>query len=141
MAEQRVSLITLGTRDLAKSRRFYVEGFEWEPVFENEEIVFYQLNGVILATFADAALKHDMATDDIRRPGAFAIAHNVRDRSEVEPLMEKLANAGGHVLRPADEPPIGGLRGYVADPDEHAWEIAYNPGFPIDADGNIRFGS
>jgi uncharacterized protein len=142
MAEQRISLITLGTRDLAKSRRFYVEGFGWEPVFENDEIIFYQLNGVILATFADSALMEDMGGEvDLKRPGAFALAHNVRERTEVEPLMASLAAAGGRILRPADVPPIGGLRGYVADPDEHAWEIAYNPGFAIDKDGNVQFGT
>ncbi|MBU2588262.1 MAG: VOC family protein [Alphaproteobacteria bacterium] len=141
MAEPRISLITLGSRNLAKSRRFYVDGFGWEPVFENEEIIFYQLNGVILATFADAALKEDMVAGELYRPGAFAIAHNVREEGEVEALMTDLAAAGGRILRRADAPPIGGLRGYVADPDEHAWEIAYNPGFAIDNDGNILFGT
>ncbi|MDZ4307231.1 VOC family protein [Allopontixanthobacter sp.] len=141
MAEQRISLITLGSRDLVKSRRFYVDGFGWKPVFENDEIIFYQLNGVILSTFADAALQDDMASGEFCRPGAFALAHNVRAEKEVEALMSDLVSAGGRVLRPADAPPIGGLRGYVTDPDDHAWEIAYNPAFPIDDDGNIVFGT
>ncbi|WP_246844950.1 VOC family protein [Altererythrobacter sp. TH136] len=51
MAEQRLSLVTLGTRDLARSRRFYTDGFGWTPAFENEEIIFYQLGGIILGTF------------------------------------------------------------------------------------------
>ncbi len=140
MAEQRASLVTLGTRDLTRSRRFYTDGFRWTPAFENEEIIFYQLGGIILGTFEEGALERDMGRGGLARPGAFALAHNVRSREEVEPLMTSLVAAGGLVLRPADEPPIGGLRGYVADPDDHAWEIAYNPGFAIDADGNVRFG-
>ncbi|TCJ37226.1 VOC family protein [Parafrankia sp. BMG5.11] len=140
MAEQRLSLVTLGTRDLARSRRFYTDGFGWTPAFENEEIIFYQLGGIILGTFEEGALERDMGRGSLSRPGAFALAHNVRSREEVEPLMTSLVAAGGLVLRPADEPPIGGLRGYVSDPDDHAWEIAYNPGFAIDADGNVRFG-
>lgn len=141
MSEQRVSLITLGTRDLGGSRRFYVEGFGWNPVFENDEIVFYQLNGVILATFADGALEADMNRSGLVRPGSFAMAHNVRREEEVEPLMRALVAAGGTLLRSADVPPIGGLRGYVADPDDHAWEIAFNPQFGIGPDGNMIFGT
>ncbi|MGB3377445.1 MAG: VOC family protein [Allopontixanthobacter sediminis] len=141
MAEPRVSLITLGSRDLEKSRRFYVDGFGWKPVFENDEIIFYQLNGIILSTFADAALQKDVTRGELLRPGAFALAHNVRAESEVKALMNDLVAAGGRVLRPADAPPIGGLRGYVADPDDHAWEIAYNPAFSIGDDGNIVFGT
>jgi len=64
----------------------------------------------------------------------------VRTKDEVAPLLERLATAGGTLLRPADAPGHGGFRGYVADPDEHAWEIAWNPGFRLDAEGNVTFG-
>lgn len=140
MAEQRASLITLGSRDLHASRRFYCEGFCWTPAFQNEEIIFYQLNGWLLATFAERALEDDMQRSALCRPGSFAMAHNVRREDEVGPLIDALVAAGGTLLRSPDRPPIGGLRGYVADPDDHAWEIAYNPAFKIDADGNLLFG-
>jgi hypothetical protein len=140
MAEQRVSLITLGSQNLAASKHFYCEGFGWSTVFENEEIIFYQLNGLVLAIFANAALADDMQRATSGHYGNFALAHNVRGRDEVETLMRALLAAGGKLLRAADEPPIGGLRGYVADPDGHAWEIAFNPGFAIDSAGNIQFG-
>ncbi|MEZ5654454.1 MAG: VOC family protein [Sphingobium sp.] len=140
MSDQRLSLVTLGSRNLARSKRFYVDGFGWAPVFENDEIIFYQLNGLLLATFADQALEADMGRADLKRPGSFALAHNVRAEAEVAPLLAQLVAAGGTLLRPAETPPIGGLRGYVADPDEHAWEIAYNPGFGMDSDGNVIFG-
>ena len=58
--QQQISVITLGSADLARSRRFYVEGFGWAPVFENAEIIFYQMNGLMLATFCKAALEEDM---------------------------------------------------------------------------------
>ncbi len=74
-------------------------------------------------------------------PGAFALAHNVRAREEVEPLLSRLVAAGGALLRPADAPPHGGFRGYVADPDGHAWEIAWNPAWPIDTEGRTAFAS
>ncbi len=139
--QQRVSVITLGVADLARSRNFYVIGFGWTPAFENEEIVFYQLNGLVLGTYLLASLEVDMNRTGLRSPGAFALAHNVVGRHEVEPLVRQLAAAGGRILRPADEPPHGGLRGYVADPDDHAWEIAWNPGFAMDAEGNVTFGA
>jgi len=141
VAEQRVSLITLGSQNLAASKRFYCEGFGWKPAFENGEIIFYQLNGLLLATFAEKALAEDMQRVASGRPGSFALAHNVRSKDEVETVMLELLSAGGGLLRVADEPPIGGLRGYVADPDGHAWEIAFNPGFVIDSAGNIIFGT
>lgn len=138
---QSVSVITLGVADLARSRRFYGEGFGWSPAFENHEIIFYQLNGIVLGTFLKAALDEDMQRRSSEENAAFALAHNVADREAVAPLIARLARAGGSLLRAADAPPHGGLRGYVADPDGHAWEIAWNPGFAMDSAGNVIFGT
>lgn len=136
--QQQISVITLGVSELARSRRFYVEGFGWSPVFENDEIVFYQMNGLVLGTWRETALGADMGRSLVR-PGAFSIAHNVPARGDVQPAIDRLVAAGGRMLRAADAPPHGGLRGYVADPDDHAWEIAWNPAWPIDAEGHVRF--
>lgn len=138
--QQQISVITLGVDDLARSRRFYVDGFGWAPVFENEEIVFYQMNGLVLGTWSKAALAEDSQRPGLATPGAFALAHNVPGKEEVAPLIARLASAGGTVLRDADAPPHGGFRGYVADPDGHAWEIAFNPAWAIDAEGRVTFG-
>lgn len=139
--QQQISVVTLGIVDLARSRRFYVEGFGWTPVFQNEEIIFYQMNGLMLGTFLQASLEEDMGRTGLARPGAFSLAHNVSSEGEVSPLIERLVAAGGTLLRAADVPPPGGLRGYVADPDDHAWEIAFNPAWPIDAEGHVTFGT
>src|SRR5690606_32299634 len=104
------------------SRRFYVEGFGWQPVFENEEIIFYQMNGLMLGTFLKGAMEIDMNRPASVTPGAYALAHNVPAKESVAPLMGHLVAAGGTLLRAADAPPHGGFRGYVADPDGHAWE-------------------
>lgn len=138
--QQQIAVITLGIDDLARSKRFYMDGFGWRPVFENDEIAFYQMNGLVFATWRKAAL-----TDDMRRPSAgngqagFALAHNVAARADVAPLIANLVAAGGRLLRAADEPAHGGFRGYVADPDGHAWEIAWNPAWPIDDAGHVAF--
>ncbi|MET0291920.1 MAG: VOC family protein [Steroidobacteraceae bacterium] len=138
--QQQLSVITLGVADLARSRRFYIEGFAWTPVFENAEIAFYQMNGFVLGTWLTSKLEEDMQRKGLVRPGAFALAHNVPNEADVEPLLERLAAAGGRILRRADAPEHGGFRGYVADPDEHAWEIAWNPAWKIDERGLVTFG-
>jgi catechol 2,3-dioxygenase-like lactoylglutathione lyase family enzyme len=137
--QQQLAVITLGIAKLPRSRRFYVEGFGWTPVFENDEIVFYQMNGFVLGTWLKAALEADSARSGLASPGAFALAHNVASRDAVEPAIERLTAQGGKLLRAALEPPHGGFAGYVADPDGHAWEIAWNPAWPISPEGYVRF--
>lgn len=138
--QQQVSVITLGISDLPRSRRFYTEGFGWKPIFENQEIIFYQMNGFILGTWNERSLEADMNRGKLQRPGAFALAHNVMDREDVPSLMERLVKAGGRMLRTPNAPAHGGFRGYVADPDDNAWEIAWNPAWTIDSNGYVTFG-
>jgi uncharacterized protein len=137
--QQQISVITLGVADLARSYGFYGDGFGWTPVFRNDDIVFYQMNGFVFGTWLSKELEADMQRTKLERPGAFALAHNVANAHEVQTVLDCLARAGGRILRAADEPPHGGVRGYVADPDDHAWEIAWNPAWPISAEGYVRF--
>jgi hypothetical protein len=137
--QQQISVITLGIADLARSRRFYAEGFGWKPVFQNQDVVFYQMNGLMLGTWLTKSLEEDMRRS-LSLPGAFSIAHNVLTKDEVQPVIDRLAQFGGKVLRPADAPPHGGFRGYIADPDDHAWEIAWNPAWPISPEGYVSWG-
>ncbi|SCY23755.1 VOC family protein [Paracoccus tibetensis] len=136
---QQIAVVTLGTTDRQAARRFYLDGFGWSPVFDNDEIMFFQMNGLMLGIWDSAALAADM-----QRPGAgggaMALAHNLPRQEDVAPLMERLVAAGGTLLRAADAPVHGGFRGYVADPDGHAWEIAWNPSWSIDAEGRVTFG-
>jgi catechol 2,3-dioxygenase-like lactoylglutathione lyase family enzyme len=137
--QQQISVITLGIADLARSRRFYCDGFGWAPVFQNEEIVFYQMNGLVLGTWLTTGLETDMQRQGLVRPGPFALAHNVARAEDVQPIIDRLAKFGGRVLRAGDAPPHGGFRGYIADPDDHAWEIAWNPAWPISPEGYVSF--
>lgn len=137
---QSIAAVTLGVADIERSKRFYQDGFGWKPIWENEEIVFYQMNGFVLATFRKASLEEDMNRASSGESAAFSLAHNVSSQDAVASVMEALLGAGGSLLRKADAPPHGGFRGYVADPDGHAWEVAYNPQWPIDAEGRVTFG-
>ena len=138
--QQQISCITLGIADLARSRRFYVDGFGWTPVFENPEIIFYQMNGLMLGTWLSHALEDDARQAKLARPGALALAHNVATQDDVQPSLDRLAAHGGRILRNADAPPHGGFRGYGADPDDPMWELAGNPSGPISPQGYVSWG-
>jgi hypothetical protein len=139
--QQQISVVTLGIADLARSRRFYADGFGWKPVLETPDIIFYQMNGLMLGTWLASALESDSRRKHAAGPGAFSLAHNVTTREAVQPTIDHLVRFGGAVLRAADAPPHGGFRGYVADPDGHAWEIAWNPAWPISPEGYVTFGT
>jgi len=138
--QQQMSCVTLGVADIGRSRRFYAEGFGWKPIFEQADIVFYQMNGLMLGTWLLKELEGDMKRATVR-PGGFSLAHNVASKEDVQPVLDRLARFGGRILHAADAPPHGGVRGYVADPDDHAWEIAWNPGWPISPEGYVTWGT
>jgi uncharacterized glyoxalase superfamily protein PhnB len=94
----------------------------------------------MLGTWRNPGLDEDTGRASGVTPAAFSLAHNVARRDDVEPALRRFVAAGGTLLRPADAPPHGGFRGYVSDPDGHAWEIAWNPAWTIDARGAVTFG-
>lgn len=140
--EQRISLITLGVGDLALARRFYEQGLGWKVGMAVEgEVVFFQLNGLILSLYSRAALAQDAGVAEAGSGFAgITLAHNVRSEEEVDTLLSEAQRAGGRVVKPALRAEWGGYSGYFADLDGHLWEVAFNPGFPIDAEGNTRLG-
>ncbi len=138
--EQRISIVTLGVKDLMTSKRFYVDGLGWKPVYQDKEIIFFQTGGMIFALFLHDKLAEELQTD----PAAFgragmALAYNVRAKSEVDPLMKQAATAGATILKPAREASWGGYSGYFADPDGFAWEVAWNPAWRLAPDGTVEF--
>jgi hypothetical protein len=141
--DQRLTLVTLGVRDLVASRRFYLDGLGWRAVLDVPEVVFVQVGpGVLLGLFDAAALETDVGSG--RAPGDAAtapvtLAHNVASEREVDDSIARAVGAGARVLKPAQRAEWGGYHGYVADPDGFRWEIAYNPGLVFDADGTARF--
>jgi uncharacterized protein len=138
--EQRISLVTLGVRNLSASRRFYVDGLAWKPVWENEGIIFFQTGGMIFALFPRDQLAEDFQADPKTfGVAAMALAYNVRAKTEVDPLLKQAAAAGAKILKTAREASWGGYSGYFADPDGFAWEIAWNPAWRVAADGSVSF--
>ena len=137
--EQRVSLITLGVADLARSREFY-ERLGWRRSMANAEgIVFFQTGGMALGLYP----RHELAKDaniSARGDGfrGISLAYNARTRAEVDSVLNEAEAAGAKLVKPAQEAFWGGYSGYFSDPDGFLWEVAWNPSFPIAADGSIR---
>ena len=134
--EQRVSLITLGVADVARSRSFY-EALGWRGQ-ETQETVFFQAGGAVVVLWGVEKLAADAGVE-VGAPGfgGIVLAHNVRSRAEVDEIMVAAERAGAVVTRPAGETFYGGYATCFADPDGHIWEIAHNPGFTLAEDGSL----
>ncbi|MBI1188564.1 MAG: VOC family protein [Alphaproteobacteria bacterium] len=137
--EQRLSLVTLGCADQARAKAFYKDAFGWTPFMEMDDIAFFDLGGVVLAVWTHDGLKADSHTDGAL--GAYrgsALAYNARTEAEVDAIFADLRARGAAILKAPVKAEWGGYSGYIADPDGHAWEIAYNPGWPIGPDGRLQ---
>jgi catechol 2,3-dioxygenase-like lactoylglutathione lyase family enzyme len=137
--EQRVSIITLGVRNLERSKSFY-ERLGWRRgMTKSEGLAFFQAGRIALALFPREELARDAnITDDGQGFRGFSLAYNTRQREEVDAVIAEAEAAGATVLKPAEEAFWGGYSGYFADPDRFVWEVAWNPFFEIAEDGGIR---
>jgi catechol 2,3-dioxygenase-like lactoylglutathione lyase family enzyme len=137
--EQRLSIVTLGVSDLTASRSFY-QRLGWSPsaTASNDEIVFFQLGGIVLALYGRAALAKDAGLEPGRGFGGVALAYNARCKDDVDATLAAAKDAGARILKPAEEAFWGGYSGCFADPDGHPWEVAWNPHFAIQDDGSIK---
>lgn len=139
--EPRISIVTLGVSDLGRSRAFY-ERLGWKASSaSNEHITFFQAGCMALALYSRKGLAED-STQPYVEPasGGFSgvtLACNVRDKAEAAAVLAEAEAAGGRILKPAQDVFWGGHSGYFADPDGHAWEVAWNPFFSLDDKGNL----
>ena len=140
--EQRLSLVTLGVRDLAASRAFYKRLGWTESPAGNAEVAFFQCSGLVFALWGRDALADDAGVQAADTGFAnISLAYNVRCKDEVDSTLKEAEKAGARPLRSAADTSWGGRTGYFADPDGFAWEVAWNPGFEILPDGGIKLPS
>jgi catechol 2,3-dioxygenase-like lactoylglutathione lyase family enzyme len=135
----RPHVITLGSKDLKRSRKFYEQlGFKASSASQGD-IVFFSTGGSVLALYPWASLAKDA---NVKAKGSgFAgvtLAFNVASKGEVAKALSKAEKAGGRILKSAQDVFWGGHSGYFADPDGHLWEVAWNPFFKFDKSGNLK---
>jgi catechol 2,3-dioxygenase-like lactoylglutathione lyase family enzyme len=131
----RITLLTIGVDDLERSLRFYRDGLglKTEGIvgkqYEHGAVAFFDLQpGLKLAIWPRRSISRDSGLP----PGSasateFTIGHNVRSKAEVDAVMEQAGKAGAAVVKPAQDTFWGGYAGYFQDPDQHLWEVAWNP--------------
>ena len=135
--EQRVSMIALGVADIGRARAFY-DAVGWRAsMVSTDDVVFYQVGPLVFGLRERCALSEDAGTTLSSAPGAVVLAHNVRSHGEVDTVMRRASEAGGRILRLAADTFWGGYAGTFADPDDHVWEIAWNPHWPLGPDGFV----
>jgi catechol 2,3-dioxygenase-like lactoylglutathione lyase family enzyme len=136
--EQRLSLVTLGVADLARSLRFY-EALGWKRGNKEAEVVFFQLKGMILALWSRESLATDAGMKDAGAGfSGIALAYNARSREEADAVLAEAKRAGATIAKPAHDTFWGGYSGYFSDPDGHLWEVAWNPFWEVTAEGDVR---
>ena len=140
--EPRVSLITLGVADLARSREFYTKlGFKASSL-SSDRVVFFQIGALGLSLFPRESLAKDA---QVSAEGAgfrgITLAHNVRTREQVAEVIAEAVRAGGTLVKASEEAFWGGQSGYFVDPDGHLWEVAWNPGAPLGPNGEFTLPS
>ena len=136
--EQRLGTLTLGVRDLARSRAFYEQGLGWTRAGGEDDIAFYQLNGLVLGLYEWPKLALDAG---VSQEGAgfrgVTLAYCVRRKEELEQVLAQAEAAGAKILIRARDTFWGGRDGYFADPDGHPWEVAFNPFWSLDGEGRV----
>ena len=136
----RINLVTLGVSDLARARAFYERlGLTASPA-GNDDVAFFDANGIVLGLFGHAALAADagLADDPEPRFRGVSLAWNAASEAEVDAIFVQARQAGATIVKSPHKVFWGGYSGYFADPDGHLWEVAHNPFFPINAAGQIE---
>ena len=137
---QNSHIVTLGVRDLERSRKFYTETLGWKATSNsNDDIAFFQAGSVILALYPREKLAEDALTSP--EGSGFAgmtLAYNARSEAKVDEIIRNLEAKGVQIAKQPQKVFWGGYSSYFVDPDGFHWEVAYNPFFSFDERGNLN---
>lgn len=137
---QRVSVITLGVRDLQRARRFY-EMLGWRTAASPaDDVVFFQAGEMVVSLWDRARLAEDSCVQDAGGWGGITLALNAESPDEVDAITEEAREAGARIGREPAETFWGGYSSVFVDPDGHPWEVAHNPHWTLTSEGGIRLG-
>ena len=139
----RINLVTLGVADVAAARAFYQRLGLTASSAGNDHVAFFDANGIVLGLYGHDALAQD-ANVASQPPPAFrgvSLAWNAADEAEVDAIIAHAVACGASLVKAPHKVFWGGYSGYFADPDGHLWEVAFNPFFPLSAQGRIELPS
>jgi catechol 2,3-dioxygenase-like lactoylglutathione lyase family enzyme len=137
--KQHLHIITLGVKDLEKSKKFYGETLGWKISRPQEGIAFFQAGGVVLALYP----RDELAADAVISPkgsgfAGITLAYNASSEAEVDEIIRDLKAKGVKIIKEPQKVFWGGYSSYFADPDDFRWEVAYNPFFAFDENGHLN---
>lgn len=142
--DQHLHFLTIATRNLDATRRFYNDALGWTPLLDvTDEIIFYQIaNGLLLGFFDAVKFNQDLGREGTSGPpSGLTLAHNVESPDAVRSLVDTMQAGGGTVLKTPQPGAFGGIfHAHVADPNGVIWEIAHNPNWSIAPDGRVHLG-
>lgn len=138
----RIHIIALGVADMQRSLRFYRDGlgFPTSTKNDNPPVVFFNTGGVIFELYPKDELVKDINPDTPPQGhgfGGITLAHNVDSKKAVEETLQLAQDAGGTIVKPAEDVFWGGYHGYFADPDNYYWEVAYWDKWQFHEDGSL----
>ena len=137
---QHLHIITLGVRDFKTSFEFYSKILGWKPASSsNDDIAFFQAGGMVLAIYP----REKLAEDAVIAPegsgfSGITLAYNAQSEAEVDAVIADLKAKGVKIIKEPQKVFWGGYSSYFADPDDYRWEVAYNPYFQFDENGNLK---
>lgn len=138
--KQHLHLITLGVRDFPKSYEFYTKALGWRTASASQDdVAFFQTSGVVFAIYPREKLAEDaLVSPEGSGFSGITLAYNTQSEAEVDEFIRDLKAKGVKIIKEPQKAFWGGYSSYFADPDDYRWEVAYNPYFAFDENGNLK---
>lgn len=137
--QPRINIITLGVKDISRSKKFYEDlGFKASSV-SSDHFVAFKTNGIVLCLYPENLLAKDAKIGSFSQGiRATTLAYNTVNKEDVDAVLAHAEEAGAKIIKKAEDVFWGGYSGYFADPDGQLWEVAWNPHWPLLNDGTLQ---
>jgi uncharacterized protein len=128
MIPPRLTVLTIGARDLPALRDFYVR-LGWPLVVDLDDFALFQTQGAVFTLYALDNLVADTNAGTAVTDGFNGVtpAVNVDERDQVDEAIEAAKQAGATVVKAPVDMEWGGRSGYFTDPEDNYWEVAWVP--------------